>query len=214
MKADVRCFTCQLDGLVRAMIERDLPRERIEQTTKEYLAYLSTFDMQACAAEVARQSWRWRVRALDDSDSLRAMKREHNRAMLENYDVFYEQVMQQPDPLEAAIKLAAAGNVMDACMDHGMSMRDTVLEALSIQLAQTDVQAFKQVLQRSQRVLLLCDNCGEIVLDKLLLQVLFDLEFDRAGSGERRGARQGRAQRRDHGGRRGRGPMRYGARHR
>ena len=76
------------------------------------------------------------------------------------------------DPMETAMRLAMAGNVIDFGVTAHLSEAD-VHEAVKRALTQPldgDLEAFRQAVSGAKDILYLADNAGEIVLDKLLIQ--------------------------------------------
>ena len=83
-------------------------------------------------------------------------------------------VSEAPDPLDMALRLAAAGNVIDLGVlraEH-IDIRDAVDRALAGGFTVDDTPAFRRILADAREVLYLLDNAGEIVFDKILIELL------------------------------------------
>lgn len=109
-------------------------------------------------------------------DPYAAVKREFNDLMLKLESRFQDLVEGADDPLHAALVAAGAANLIDFGAFREVS-GDRVLAAMSEHLEQTSLPvdaygAFLRVLEEKGKLLILCDNCGEIVLDKILLREL------------------------------------------
>lgn len=107
-----------------------------------------------------------------------AVKRQYNRLMLGREAELWAQIRQAEDPLLTAVKYSLTGNYIDFSGQNVVveSRLDEMLEQTenhSVDLASYD--AFRTDLLAGQRIVLLTDNCGEIVLDKLLLRVMREL---------------------------------------
>ena len=86
-----------------------------------------------------------------------------------------EVVRLHPRPFEAACRLAVAGNIIDfGVADHIAEDRveRELADTLSGPFDTLAVGAFERLAQTSRRTLWLCDNAGEIVLDRLLIERL------------------------------------------
>ena len=78
-----------------------------------------------------------------------------------------------PDPLKCAVQYAMVGNYIDfGAMNHVEEAYLTRLfaEAKTQNVDEACLEALRQDLSGAGRLVLLTDNCGEIVMDKLLLE--------------------------------------------
>ncbi|HOQ90636.1 MAG TPA: ARMT1-like domain-containing protein [Candidatus Hydrogenedentes bacterium] len=101
-------------------------------------------------------------------------KRAQNETALAIEDELRAMVRSADDPLDMALRLAAAGNVIDLGVlraEH-IDIREAVDRALSGGFAVDETQAFRERLAQSRDMLYLLDNAGEIVFDKILIELL------------------------------------------
>jgi uncharacterized protein with ATP-grasp and redox domains len=119
--------------------------------------------------EITQKVWQRMVRITKDEDPLRNIKAEQNRKALDHYGTARDYVRKSADPLLAALTLAIAGNFMhpedrvdDFQRHHGgdWPLTDEAAEVL------------RDRLQKATSIVYLLDNCGEIVFDRLFLEVL------------------------------------------
>ena len=103
------------------------------------------------------------------------VKRHYNDLMLKLEDRFRIRIESSQDPVETALALARAANYIDfGAMNH--VDEDTCLGLLEgAALRKDEREVFRHLMAEcsdAQRFLLITDNCGEIVLDKLFLEQL------------------------------------------
>ena len=103
------------------------------------------------------------------------VKRHYNDLMLRLEDRFRIRIESSQDPVETALALARAANYIDfGAMNH--VDEDTCLGLLEgAALRKDEREVFRHLMAEcsdAQRFLLITDNCGEIVLDKLFLEQL------------------------------------------
>ena len=103
------------------------------------------------------------------------VKRHYNDLMLKLEDRFRIRIESSQDPVETALALAQAANYIDfGAMNH--VDEDTCLGLLEgAALRKDEREVFRHLMAEcsdAQRFLLITDNCGEIVLDKLFLEQL------------------------------------------
>ena len=103
------------------------------------------------------------------------VKRHYNDLMLKLEDRFRIRIESSQDPVETALALARAANYIDfGAMNH--VDEDTCLGLLEeAALRKDEREVFRHLMaecSNAQWFLLITDNCGEIVLDKLFLEQL------------------------------------------
>jgi len=99
-------------------------------------------------------------------------KREYNQLALAMLPSLQERVAASADPLEAAVRLAVVGNVIDLGIGHEVDLEGTMARAFGDGFARFEMEAFRAALQPAQRLLYLLDNAGEVVFDRLLIEQL------------------------------------------
>jgi uncharacterized protein with ATP-grasp and redox domains len=123
--------------------------------------------------EIVAFIWRELVRITGDADPMRAVKDQQNSLALSLLPAARELVAAAPDPFLAAVKLAAAGNVLDVMVSLDETPGPALLERLADRwVDESQVDVFRERLAQAHSVLYFLDNCGEIVFDRLLLEVV------------------------------------------
>lgn len=130
------------------------------------------------SAEVATRAHRAAYRALGTDDPYAEDKRVSNQValgLLAHARELYDNVPQE-DRLRMAALLSIVGNVMDFGIEGSLgdpSMLTETFDHLVAQgLGRDDSVALAGLLAPGVRVAYLADNCGEVVLDRFLLQEL------------------------------------------
>ena len=102
-------------------------------------------------------------------------KRNYNRLLLEIEEEIYERVKEEGDSLLLALKLSRAGNYIDygalAEVEED-KLKSLIREADEQKIEEEEYRAFRNDLERAGEFVLLADNAGEIVLDKILIRIL------------------------------------------
>lgn len=84
-------------------------------------------------------------------------------------------ISESKDPLETAIRLSIAGNIIDYSLGEDVDengVRASIERSLTADLFGMDMDAFKMDIDRAKRIMVIADNAGEIVFDKLLVKQL------------------------------------------
>lgn len=103
------------------------------------------------------------------------IKKQYNQLVLHLESDIKNKIMKQPDPLKYAIQLAIVGNYIDygACSHVDQDFFMTLLEKANQTPIHDDIyQKLIHDLENYTSLLYICDNCGEIVFDKILIEQL------------------------------------------
>ncbi len=101
-----------------------------------------------------------------------------NQMMLGKETEIYKEIADTDDRLKTAIQYAMTGNYIDFGSTHTVDEEylEKALQQSKERIVDEGVlDALKKDLSVARRIVLLTDNCGEIVLDKLLLKVIKEL---------------------------------------
>ena len=107
-----------------------------------------------------------------------AIKRHFNSLMMETVATqgIFDTIMTSPDPLRAALGYAMTGNFIDfGAMDSVDEEKLLALLSESPERVSPDLPSYTALqadLSEARRLAFLTDNCGEIVMDKLLVETL------------------------------------------
>lgn len=125
-------------------------------------------------AERVGEVWRELVALTGDDDLLAEAKARQNSLALSLLPAAREFVLSSPDPFLAAAKLAAAGNVFDIMigLDAGGPSSELLERMSSRWVDEAQVEVFRERVAAARRIVYFTDNCGEIVFDRLLLEVV------------------------------------------
>jgi uncharacterized protein with ATP-grasp and redox domains len=110
---------------------------------------------------------------LGDGDPYATAKADSTRAALELYPRLTAIVTESEDPLNTAVRISIAGNIIDfGVSDDVPDLWATVERVMAAPLAIDDLAELRSALAVVDRVLYLADNAGETVFDRVLIEVL------------------------------------------
>jgi len=99
-------------------------------------------------------------------------KRTSNAIAKKLYDYWKPKVQQADNKLQLALRLAIAGNIMDYGALQEFDLEQTISEVIDAKLAIDHSEKLFEALGKAAKVLYLCDNAGEIFMDKLFIETL------------------------------------------
>ena len=103
------------------------------------------------------------------------IKRRFNQILLEREAEMRAGVAAAEDPLKRAIQYAMTGNFIDfAVLDSvdEAELSRLLDESASIDVDEATLERLKQQVRAATKLLFMTDNCGEIVMDKVLVEAL------------------------------------------
>lgn len=114
-----------------------------------------------------------RFRMFGERDDYKEIKRHFNAILLEQSDSFRQRIVKAEDPMKLAMQLALIGNYIDFA-----AIKNVDEKLLNQMLHQAEEKIFdektylnlRKDLDKGGRLVYFTDNCGEIVLDKLLIE--------------------------------------------
>ncbi len=167
----IPCFVRQaLDAVRRATDDEAIQEEVLRET----LRAASAMDMRTSPPAMGRTIHRFIRERVGEGDPYREMKEHSNELARALYPALKSRVKRSANPLEAATRLAIAGNIIDVAVNQHVSQRD-IDEAMAEALAAPfngDIDAFAEAIHAADNILYLADNAGEIVFDRLLVEQL------------------------------------------
>lgn len=123
--------------------------------------------------EVVRDIWNIIRKKSGQDDPLRAIKDGQNSKALKAYPRAKEIVLKSKDPFLSALKLSIGGNALDAMIGANNDPTEemaTKIDSLTIDL--DHVETLRERLARSAHLIWFSDNCGEIVFDRLFIEII------------------------------------------
>ncbi|MGB5685019.1 MAG: ARMT1-like domain-containing protein [Candidatus Electrothrix sp.] len=134
--------------------------------------YIEKVDTELSPPENAMGLYAFFAEILGDNDPFAQVKQEGNAFALSVQEEVEQRIQAADDPLRAAVRVAIAGNIIDYGALHSFDAAATMQECFDRKFVLDDYSAFLEALQGKPKVLYLCDNCGEIVFDGLLIRQL------------------------------------------
>lgn len=167
----IPCFTRQ--GLDAARMVTDDEAVH-EQLLREVLRAVAEMDLRRSPPAMGQCIHRLIRNLTGQSDPYREAKDRLNRLALDMYPGLQARVARSASPLETAVRLAIAGNVMDLGVNSRLAeegVHEAIDEALRAPV-HGDAAAFAEAVSSARDILFLADNAGEIVFDRLLIERL------------------------------------------
>ena len=147
--------------------------EKMHQTIlRKSLAAMAVMDMHQSPPMMARQIQAVIAEVTGSKDPYRKIKQKCNAFSLDLLEGLRAMVERSQAPLETAVRLAIAGNIIDFGAFSTLD-KQTVVDTIDHAMANPvtgDMAALLERLASSDAILWIADNAGEIVFDRLVLE--------------------------------------------
>ncbi len=184
MLLEPECIGCLLDQIYKALIllKPSISKEVIIDCQKKMMEYLTNTDILSKPGPlIGKKAYQLISEVLGEVDPFKTLKKQYNLIALEYYEKAKEFIEKAKDPLFEAIAVAAIGNTIDFGTHHDIDLEKDLNDFKPDNFKINDIHEFKRSLEKFNQILILLDNSGEIIFDKLLvitLQKLYpDLEI-------------------------------------
>jgi len=146
-----------------------------QEVLRTVLRVAAEADYQKSPPEIAAEYFRAIVSLTGVADPYAEAKRVSNDEVMRLLPKLRTQVAKSSHPLETAVRMAIAGNIIDFGTPHGQKdngLLDVIEHAVESEIGLNAFAAFEQRAKDAELILYLGDNCGEAVLDRLLIEKL------------------------------------------
>lgn len=174
MQTFVDCVYCYLKQAVNCMMVAGVDEEIQHRVLFELMEDIKALDRRKTPAENSSEIILKTYKLIENEDPYREIKTKSNALALELYPSLKEYVEHSANPLLEVLKISAAGNVIDLGLNRSYDLKASLEQCLKTGFTINDYELFQSRLEKSERdeVVILADNTGEIVFDRLLAEEL------------------------------------------
>lgn len=173
------CVTCILNQVEKTLAVMDIDSKTAEKIRAEALAMSRHFSFEHTPPFVAKDVYQMISRYSGNDDPLHNVKQESMRNAAEHLPFIHEQIAASDDPLFASIKAAVAGNVIDFGAKEQFDLAEEIGSVFKTDFAINDYKRLKADIEHNDRIMILADNSGENVYDKVMIATIKKLYPDK-----------------------------------
>lgn len=178
MLLDEECKGCLYNSQLKKVEKEQGAGERFEDFKRGVKTLCQNPPAEYCAPLLMRDIDRLHRKIFGCGIDYSREKHLFNSKLLQMEEELYLQIKTSADPIYEAMKLAMAANYIDFAKLSDLDERavDTVLTAAKkANPENAAMQSLKNKLKTAKILLYLHDNCGEIVLDKILIRIIKEI---------------------------------------
>jgi len=184
MLLEPECLGCLLNQIYHALIllKPTISKDEIIEAQKKMMEFMTNADvLKKPGPLIGKKAYQIIADTLNEKDPYKTLKMEYNNIAMKYYKKAKENIDNAEDPLFEAIAIAAIGNTIDfgAPHYHKMDLLNDLNNFTPDKFKINDIPEFRKSLENanknSNKILILLDNAGEIVFDKIFVEILQNL---------------------------------------
>ncbi len=175
MKLEPECIGCFFNQVLKAfrLLKPNISNDIILDAQERIMKFLLKNDIKEITSPlVGKYLYNLIGNILNDNDPYANLKKTSNQIALKFYDRIKNFIEKSDDPLLEALVLSALGNTIDFASQHKIDILNDIEKMNPKDLIINDYVKFKKSLNSTNRLVILLDNAGEIVFDKILVEIL------------------------------------------
>ena len=168
----VNCIVSQVDKATKLLnLNEKLSNEIMEEVNKK----AKNFSFDETPPFIAKDVYQYLGHMTNLKDPLENLKQESIKKASSYLPLINEKIKNSDDKLFTAIKAAVAGNVIDFATIAEFSLDDEINSIFDTDFSINDYKLFKEKLFKTDKLIILSDNAGENVFDKVLVKTIKEL---------------------------------------
>ncbi len=175
MQAQIDCFYCYFKQIVNCMDIAGIEEDRQYRILFDLVDDIKKMDRTRTPAENTTEMLLKLYRKIDNSDPFKESKEKSNALALKLYPALKNYLQKSTNKLYDALKISVAGNIIDLGIQKNYDLNASLQYSLKEGFSRNDYPRFMEKLTASDSVLIIGDNAGEIVFDRLLVEELIHL---------------------------------------
>jgi len=172
MKVFPECYPCIVRQAATAVKSAGVDPATQFQALNEVLRRLASSNHELSPSDIAGETNQVLREITGVDDFYLGEKRASHRLAMGYLDQLRSLVQKSPDPLLEALKVGAAGNIIDVVHVEEYHLWEEVTKTVKGDLLGGGLQAFREKLESASFILYLADNVGETVFDRVLIENL------------------------------------------
>ena len=172
VRTELECLPCFMRQISRTLGYAGVNGDRGRDITRRAEIIIENASFDQAPARVSTLLHRL-IRSESGVDPYARLKDEYNRIALEKLPAARKLVLEHgEDHLAGSVRAAIAGNVIDFGIYDTVDLDRALHDAFHLPLSESAYADFSRAVQNARTVLYLCDNAGEIVFDRILIETI------------------------------------------
>lgn len=166
------CLPCVLRQVLEASRMATDKAESQAKIMDEALMILANYKRYQSSPDIVKDMHQVVKRLTGISDPYKAVKERDIKAAKEASPLLREFVGNKQGKLYWALKTAATGNIIDSAIYNSLNFTDCLENEIAKKFSTCDLDIFEEELKSAKSILIIGDNAGETVFDRVLIEYL------------------------------------------
>ena len=172
MFVDEACVACIINQSVKVSDAIDAKEPLKSKLISSVEEMSKSFSFSKTPPEIAADVYEEMAKIANKIDLYDEVKELSTQKALQFIPFLEEKLQNTQSKLLAATKIAVAGNVIDLAAEVEFDLEEELEKIFHTEFAHNDFEQFEKQLAQAKSVVILGDNAGEHIFDKLFLQTL------------------------------------------
>lgn len=168
------CVSCMLNSRINQFPD-DAPEEKKVEYMTRVLKELGEMKDSHGPVLATRNIIKLQTELFGKKQKYGELKSKFNQFVMKKVPFLQSEIEKADDPLKRAVQYGIVGNYIDfAVMEHidQNQLEQFFVDATQYELDEQTYESMKQDVCNAKQIVFLLDNCGEIVIDKLIIEEL------------------------------------------
>ncbi|RKZ91139.1 MAG: hypothetical protein DRQ40_10225 [Gammaproteobacteria bacterium] len=170
MKTYLDCYPCFMKQALSAARRAGASEELQQEILLNVMDELQSLPLSITPPEMAFKIHKSVRQKTHNSDPYKQAKDQATQEALTLYPELKNKLGTASDPLEIAVRIAIAGNIIDLGVNDSYDIKANLNRVLTQSFAISDLPALRKQLEECSSILYLADNAGETVFDRILIE--------------------------------------------
>ena len=175
----LECLHCALNQVISTTELVGMPEQERKALMQRAIELIARNGIDRNNCELIGEVYRLVTAEIGDENPYAQVKYDFNDGMMRLCPEVKRHIRESADPLASAVRASIAGNLIDiAALGLSVSMDAAMAKVREVDetgLYIDSCAAMKEALAEARTLLVLGDNCGEIALDKVLIETIREL---------------------------------------
>jgi len=172
MKTYQACIPCIMNLMESTLKKADLDDLKKQVILDKFSEDWGKADMSLPPARTAGLIYQKLLQETSQDDLFKAHKKSSIQEALKLYPQLKNLADGASDPYEMAIRISALGNILDAANPTCYNLQDEINRLMDVQIIGDSLEIFRKKITSADSLLILADNAGEAVFDKVLIEIM------------------------------------------
>jgi len=175
MKTKIDCIPCVFKQALVTVRLATTDLKVQERALKELAGFYSEKKLEGSPAEFSQFAYQIISEVTGIGDPFLAEKKKFNKLALSMVPECLNAIKTSDDKFATGAHLAVAGNIIDLGIGAGFDIHGTLKSALETPFVLNDLEKLRESLGNVKSLLYIGDNAGEIVFDRLFVEIIQNL---------------------------------------